>query len=100
MMVKRKFFLGRKAQLNKVSCSSMSVGSATIVTSGLVKKLGVLFDSELNIICRSAHYHNLRNLRRIKDCIPLVSIVITVHAFITSRLDYCNSPHWNTKKSC
>ena len=30
--------LGRKAQLNKVFCGSMTVGSATISTSGLVSK--------------------------------------------------------------
>ena len=88
--------LGRKAQLNKVSCGSMTVGSVTISTSGLVRSLGVLFDSKLNMkkqvvsICQSAHYH-LRNLRRIKDCIPRESLEIIVHAFIPSRLDYGNS---------
>ena len=88
--------LGRKAQLNKVSCGVMTVRSATISTSGLVRNLGVLFGSELNIkkqvfsICQSAHYH-LRNLQHIKDCIPCESLEINVHAFITSRLDYCNS---------
>ena len=77
--------LGRKAQLNKVSCGVMTVRSATISTSGLVRNLGVLFGSELNIkkqvfsICQSAHYH-LRNLRHIKDCIPCESLEINVHA--------------------
>ena len=57
--------------------------------------LGSWFDSNLsmtdhiNKACNAAFYH-LRNLRRIKKYLSRDSLITLVHAFITSRLDYCN----------
>ena len=42
-----------------------------------------------NKACNAAFYH-LRNLRRIKKYLSRDSLITLVHAFITSRLDYCN----------
>ena len=39
--------------------------------------------------CNAAFYH-LLNLRRIKKYLSRDSLITLVHAFITSRLDYCN----------
>ena len=43
----------------------------------------------INKACNAAFYH-LHNLRRIKKYLSRDSLINLVHAFITSRLDYCN----------
>ena len=43
----------------------------------------------INKACNAAFYH-LHNLRRIKKYLSRDSLITLVHAFITSRLDYCN----------
>ena len=41
-------------------------------------------------ICKSCFFH-LRKIARIKDCLSTSDIQTLVHAFITSKLDNCNS---------
>lgn len=41
-------------------------------------------------ICRSSFYH-LRNLSRIRKYLTKESAAVVVHAFFTSKLDYCNA---------
>ena len=41
-------------------------------------------------LCQTCHYH-LRNIRKIRNLIDVHTTHMLVHAFITSRLDYCNS---------
>ena len=71
------------------------MGNNRISPSPCVKNLGSWFDSNLsmtdhiNKACNAAFYH-LHNLRRIKKYLSRDSLITLVHAFITSRLDYCN----------
>ena len=44
----------------------------------------------INKTCSSAFYH-LYNIRRIRKCLSRPAAESLVHAFITSRVDYCNS---------
>ena len=53
----------------------------------MLENLGSWFDS--NLACNAAFYH-LHNLRRIKKYLSRDPLIILVHAFIPSRLDYCN----------
>ena len=61
-----------------------------------VKNLGVIIDSDLNFdshiksIRKSAFYH-LKNIARIRDFMSKHDLEKLIHAFISSRLDYCNS---------
>ena len=54
------------------------------------------FDSKLNMenhvkkLCQACHYH-LRDIGEIRNLIDAHTTHMFVHAFITSRLDYCNS---------
>ena len=58
--------------------------------------LGAWFDSMLsmeihiNKVCSSGFYY-LHNLRRIRRYLSQDCLVTLIHAFVTSRLDYCNS---------
>ena len=42
------------------------------------------------VVCKSGYYH-LRNIARIKKCLNYDALQTIIHAFISSRLDYCNS---------
>ena len=44
----------------------------------------------INSTCKSALYH-LRNIARIRKFISLKTTETLVHAFVNSKLDYCNS---------
>ena len=84
-----------RQQLDKLDSCSITVGNNRISPSPCVKNLGSWFDSNLsmtdhiNKACNAAFYH-LHNLRRIKKYLSRDSLITLVHAFITSRLDYCN----------
>ena len=71
------------------------MGINRIIPSPCVRNLGSWFDSNLsmtdhiNKACNAAFYH-LHNLRRIKKYLSRDSLITLVHAFITSRLDYCS----------
>ncbi|KAI5098689.1 hypothetical protein C0J45_10828, partial [Silurus meridionalis] len=61
-----------------------------------VKDLGVIidpslsFESHVNNITRIAFFH-LRNIAKIRNMLSLQDAEKLVHAFVTSRLDYCNA---------
>ena len=60
------------------------------------KNLGVLFDSNLNFehhikkVVQTCFFQ-LRNIKKIKSLLTLQDLEKLIHAFISSRLDYCNS---------
>jgi len=91
-------WFGSRANLKKLrdrDCS-LQVGSDTIQPSTVVRNLGVLFDSELSMkqhvakVGATCFYH-LRRLRQIRRRGGADVTTQLVLAFITSRLDYCNS---------
>ena len=73
-----------------------SIGNERLTTTANARSLGVvlddnmLFDVHLSHICRSS-FNQLRNLSKIRKYLTGESSEIAVHAFITSKLDYCNS---------
>lgn len=75
---------------------SFLIGDATIRKSVTARNLGVMFDSTLSMskqvtsICKSAYYH-IRNIGSIRKYLTHECASILIHAFITSRIDYCNS---------
>lgn len=64
-------------------------------TSKMARLLGVLLDEHLDLdkhvqsMCRSAWYH-LKNISRIRRCLPDEACERLIHAFITTKIDYCN----------
>ncbi|KXJ15782.1 RNA-directed DNA polymerase from mobile element jockey [Exaiptasia diaphana] len=76
--------------------SELSVGDATIKPKSEVRNLGVMFDQHLNMkhhvsnICKNASYalYNIGKIRRYLDSSATERLV---HAWVSSRLDSCNS---------
>ena len=90
-------WLGSKQQLAAVNITPLHLHDGTVITpSTSVKSLGVTFDSELtmaehvNNVARSCFVH-LRQLRFIRHSLTHESAKLLIHAFISSRVDYCNS---------
>ena len=87
--------IGTLQQLAKVSINSLRVGAATITIVSSARNLGSWFDSKLTMAidisktCNSAFYY-LYNLRRIRKNLSKDNTKTLVHAFISSRIDFCN----------
>ena len=68
-----------------------------------VKNLGVILDAENSMqihvanLCHISYYH-LRELRRVRRYLNHETAVKVTNALVNSRLDYCNSLLYNTKK--
>ena len=86
----------------------ISVVSQTICSSQKARNIGVTFDNHFLFndhvasICKSSFYH-LRNISYIRKCLSSTTTEILVHAFPSSKLDYCNSllyglPNYHVKK--
>ena len=78
------------------SFQSLCVGDESVAACQSARSLGVIFDEHMSFhahvssICRSSFYH-LRNLSRIREYLTKESAAVVVHAFVTSKLDYCNA---------
>ena len=89
-------FIGTRQQLNKVNIPGIVVGESNISPTRCVRNLGSWFDSELTMnihitrTCSAAFFH-LHNIKRMSNFFSRDSLLTLVHAFVTSRLDYCNS---------
>ena len=74
---------------------SAQLQSVMLETTDRARNLGVIMDSDLNFsshtktITKSAYYH-LKNISRIRGLMSRQDLEKLVHAFIFSRLDYCN----------
>jgi hypothetical protein len=88
--------IGTRQQLAKLQPVNISVGHSEIKPSSNVRNLGCWLDSNLSMsthvtnVCKAAFFY-LHNIRRIKKYLSKDCLLTLVHAFITSRLDYCNS---------
>ncbi|KAK7899424.1 hypothetical protein WMY93_020277 [Mugilogobius chulae] len=69
--------------------------SLSLKPLGQVRNLGVIMDSDLNFnshiksITSAAFYH-LKNIAKIKSIVSKPDLERLIHAFVSSRLDYCN----------
>ena len=80
----------------KFDSLSIHIGSEIVATTNSARNLGVVMDSLLNMedhvtaVCQSCYFH-LRNVGSIRRFLDPVTAAQIMHAFITSRLDYCNA---------
>lgn len=68
----------------------ISVVSDTIRSSHKARNIGVIFENHVASICKSSFYH-LRNISYIRKYLSSTTTETLVHAFVSSKLDYCNS---------
>ena len=75
---------------------SLNIDGHVLAPAPYVKDLGVILDSSLSMdqhimnVCKVSYFH-LQNIRYLKPVLSLDALLKVTHAFICSRLDYCNS---------
>uniref|UniRef100_A0A3B3B7H9 Reverse transcriptase domain-containing protein n=1 Tax=Oryzias melastigma TaxID=30732 RepID=A0A3B3B7H9_ORYME len=88
--------LGPKHLRDALSDQIVSLDGVNVASNSSVRNLGVLFDQDLSFkahisqACKTAFFH-LRNIARIRNMLSKSDAEKLIHAFVTSRLDYCNS---------
>ena len=76
--------------------AAIKVGNTTIEPSSQARNLGVIMDSSLrmtnhvNSMCKAA-LHAIRMIGNIRQYLDQKTTTMLIHAFVTSRLDACNS---------
>ena len=89
-------WLGSRQQLSKVGVDHIHLGNHTVTSQSTVCNLGIHLDDQLTMkvhvqrISRTSFYQ-LRQLRSVRRSLSVNACTALVHAFVTSRLDYCNS---------
>ena len=87
---------GTPQQVLKLHTENIKVVNAQIFPSDCARNLGVWFDSHLTFerhisnVCKNSFYQ-LFNIRHIRKYLTRENTEKVIHAFVTSRLDYCNS---------
>jgi len=86
----------RSRQRPEPPIDTIMVSTEPISPSQSARNIGVIFDNNLSMdeqvtnICRSAFYH-LRNIAKIRIFLSFDICETLIHAFITMKLDHCNS---------
>ena len=89
-------WFGTRQQLAKLDFALLAQTFPSFTFSSSVRDLGVVLDSTLTFsehiknLTRSCYFH-LRRLRAIRRSVSSSVFTTIVHAFICSRIDYCNS---------
>jgi len=88
--------VGTQHQVQTSSITHLTLDSQVIPLSSTITNLGVRFDPHLTFtdhikfLCKTSFYH-LKNISKLRPILTLSDAEKLVHAFISSRLDYCNS---------
>src|SRR6218665_2931582 len=89
-------WLGTRQQLAKLDLAAIALRFPDIAFSLTVRDLGLALGQQLTIaphinrLCRDCYYQ-LRQLRVISRSLTSTATATLVHAFVTSRLDYCST---------
>ena len=88
--------ISSKSIARGIGSPSLHIGDHQVVATSSARNIGVMMESKASMeaqvlsVCKSSVIH-IRNLSRIKKCVDNSSLECLVHAFITTKLDYCNS---------
>src|SRR6218665_3021847 len=89
-------WLGTRQQLLKLDCALLAAQFPQLTFLSSVRDLGVTLDNTFSFsahisnLSRSSFYH-LRHLRAVRRSVSIPVFKSMVHAFVCSRIDYCNS---------
>ena len=87
--------IGPKHKVNP-PIKGIHVAGEYIEVSNNARNIGVIFYAHVNLekhvinTCKTAFYH-LRNIAKIRNCLSQDNAETLVHAFISSKLDFCNA---------
>ena len=88
--------LGPKTQRDLLLTLTINLNGCTVVSNKTAKDLGVTLDPELSFaehirtVSRTDFFH-LCNIAKIRNFLSKNDAEKCIHAFVTSRLDYCNA---------
>ncbi|KAF7695261.1 hypothetical protein HF521_006984, partial [Silurus meridionalis] len=88
--------IGPKTSTQKLQHFNLHLDGCSVATSLTVKDLGGILDSNLsfkdhiNQVTKTAFFH-LRNISKLRNMLSISDAEKLVHAFMTSRIDYCNA---------
>ncbi len=74
----------------------LTLDGCSVNSSSSVRNLGVLFDNNLSFdshvssICKTAYFH-LKSISKLRPMLSKSNAEMLIHAFMASRLDYCNA---------
>ena len=88
--------LGSRQQVSRIPTDSITFGATVVNRARSVRNLGLFLDENLTMSSHVSHivrcgFYQLRQLRTVVDSLSAEASAVLVHAFISSRLDYCNS---------
>ena len=88
--------VGTPHQVRSSTITTITFSGQDITLSSTVTNLGVKMDAHLTFeahikqLCKNSFYH-LRNIAKLRPSLTLSDAEKLVHAFVSSRLDYCNA---------
>uniref|UniRef100_A0A8K9Y2X2 Reverse transcriptase domain-containing protein n=1 Tax=Oncorhynchus mykiss TaxID=8022 RepID=A0A8K9Y2X2_ONCMY len=85
--------LGPKKQRDLLLNLTINLNGCTVISNKTVKDLGITLDLDLSFdkhISGTAFFH-IHNIAKIRNFLPKNDAEKCIHAFVTSRLDYCNA---------
>ena len=78
------------------SLDNLTIVDEIVACSPMARDIGVVFDNSLsmvshvNAVCKSAFFH-LHKISKIRKFLTPETTETIIHAFVTSKIDYCNS---------
>ena len=88
--------IGTPHQVQSSPITSITFSGQDIPLSSVVTNLGIKMDPHLNYethikhLCKTSFFH-LKNIAKLRPTLTLPDAEKLVHAFVSSRLDYCNA---------
>lgn len=83
---------------NCVSSSVASLFKPAVRNLGVILDPGLCFDQQIDSVVKLSFFQ-LRLLSKVKPFLSRNDLEMAIHAFISSRLDYCNSLYFGIKQS-
>ncbi len=75
---------------HNLQLSGSPVPSSTVKNGGVVLDHNLSFENPISHVTKTAFFH-LRNIAKLRNMLPVSDAEKLVHAFMTSRLEYCNA---------
>ena len=86
------------------SLPSLRFGTDIIKPSPHARNIGAIFDTTMSMLphvnnVRKCAFYHLRTISHIRKYLTMQTTEILIHAFVTSKLDHCNSLLYNVPKN-